>query len=73
MINLEMLLGELVHQYIEKVIKSDFNKNLISEKIMFNNILLEIEEVIDKSFRDYNRWYEKPSKNKNRNTNYYNY
>ncbi|WP_191559374.1 PD-(D/E)XK nuclease family protein [Metabacillus idriensis] len=64
MTNLEMLLGELVHEYIEKIIKSDFNRHLINKKVMFASIWGDIEEVMEKSYRDYNRWYENPSKNK---------
>ena len=58
--NLEMLLGEKVHEYIEKIIESKFDRNLINEKVMFKTIWDDIERAVDKSFCDYNKWYEKP-------------
>jgi hypothetical protein len=58
--NLEMLLGNKVHEYIDKIITSGFNRNLINEKVMFKTIWDDIEDAMQKSFSDYNIWYEKP-------------
>ncbi|WP_442598144.1 PD-(D/E)XK nuclease family protein [Neobacillus sp. D3-1R] len=58
--NLEMFVGERVHKFIEDTAKG---KHLfISEKEAFNHIWIQVEEVIDCSFSDYNKWFEKPSR-----------
>lgn len=60
--NLEMMLGSKVHEYIEKMINSNFYKDLMNPKVMFNTIWKDIEKAINSSFHQYNEWYEKPSK-----------
>ena len=53
-------MGNRVHDYIEKIIASDFDKNLMNEEVTFKAIWDDIEDAIEKSYRDYNLWYEKP-------------
>ncbi|MDQ0216849.1 CRISPR/Cas system-associated exonuclease Cas4 (RecB family) [Oikeobacillus pervagus] len=60
--NLEMILGSKVHEYIETLIHSNFHKDLMNPKVMFNTIWKDIEKTINSSFHQYNDWYEKPSK-----------
>jgi CRISPR/Cas system-associated exonuclease Cas4 (RecB family) len=60
--NLEVILGSKVHEYIEKIIDSNFHKDLMNPNTMVKTIWKEIEKTINGSFNQYNEWYEKPSK-----------
>lgn len=58
--NLEMVLGEQVHEYIEKMIDSKNEDNMFNEKDMYTHIWSNIERIINHSFSQYLQWYEKP-------------
>jgi hypothetical protein len=60
--NIEMLLGESVHKYIDDIGSSKIDTNSIKESVIINHIWSEIEIAIESSFSDYNKWYESPSK-----------
>lgn len=57
--NLEMLLGDRVHKFIEDIAKSN---QIVKEKEAVEHIWTEIQSAIDSSFKDHNHWYERPSK-----------
>jgi hypothetical protein len=57
--NLEMLLGERVHKFIEDTAKRNHTGK---EKEVVEHIWTEIERAIDSSFKNHNHWYERPGK-----------
>lgn len=57
--NLEMLLGDRLHKFIEDTAKSN---QIVKEKEAVEHIWTEIQSAIDSSFNNHNHWYERPSK-----------